>query len=109
MYRWVNIVNGKTYVESTTNFHSRFYNDYNAEYLKKHNLPLHNALLKYRGNAFNNFNLEIIEYCNKEDVIIREQYYFDLLQPEYNILQLAGSSLGFKHSKATLESFNKDR
>jgi group I intron endonuclease len=39
-----------------------------------------------------------LEYCNKENVISREQYYIDLLKPEYNILQVAGSSLGFKHS-----------
>lgn len=39
-----------------------------------------------------------MEYCNKENDISREQYYIDLLKPEYNILQVAGSSLGFKHS-----------
>jgi len=49
--------------------------------------------------------LEILEYCDgstREDLIKREQYYIDLLKPEYNILQKAGSSLGFKHSEETL-------
>ena len=32
----------------------------------------------------------------------REQYYIDLLKPEYNILRKAGSSLGNKHSPATI-------
>jgi hypothetical protein len=32
----------------------------------------------------------------------REQYYLDLLKPEYNILKIAGSSLGYKHSENTL-------
>lgn len=32
----------------------------------------------------------------------REQYYIDLLNPEYNILKIAGNLLGFKHSKETL-------
>ena len=27
----------------------------------------------------------------------REQYYMDLLKPEYNILKTAGSSLGYQH------------
>lgn len=39
-----------------------------------------------------------MEYCNKENVINREQYYIDFFKPEYNILQIAGSSLGFKYS-----------
>ena len=42
-----------------------------------------------------------MEYCNKENVINREQYYIDFFKPEYNILQIAGSSLGFKHSSYT--------
>jgi group I intron endonuclease len=33
------------------------------------------------------------------DVIQREQYYIDLLKPEYNILKVAGSSLGHKHTE----------
>jgi len=33
----------------------------------------------------------------------------DRLKPEYNILQIAGSSLGFKHSKDTLEYFKSVR
>ena len=31
----------------------------------------------------------------------REDYYFKLLKPEYNILQKAGNSLGYKHSEET--------
>lgn len=106
VYRWVNDINGKTYIGSTINFQSRFYKYYNVEYLKRYNTPLHSALLKY---GFNNFSLDIIEYCNKNDVIEREQYYFNLLKPEYNILQVAGSSLGFKHSEDTLKYFKDNR
>jgi group I intron endonuclease len=36
-----------------------------------------------------------------KDVIKREQYYLDLFKPEYNILKVAGSLLGFKHSEKT--------
>lgn len=39
----------------------------------------------------------------------REQYYLDLLKPEYNILTKAGSSLGFKHSEDTLAKFRARR
>jgi len=42
-----------------------------------------------------------MEYCDKEKVVLREQYYLDLLQPEYNILKTAGSCLGRKASLET--------
>ena len=40
---------------------------------------------------------------------MREQYYLDLLKPEYNVLEQAGSSLGFKHKAETLEFFYTNR
>ena len=46
--------------------------------------------------------LEILEYCAPEDTIKREQHYLDLLKPEYNILKIAGSSFGYKHTETTL-------
>ena len=48
-----------------------------------------------------NFRLEILEYCAKSETIKKEQFYIDLLKPEYNILTKAGSSLGYKHSEET--------
>lgn len=35
--------------------------------------------------------------------IVREQYYLNLLKPEYNVLKKAGSLLGYKHTEKTLE------
>ena len=40
------------------------------------------------------FMLEILEYCDPDMVIEREQYYIDTLKPEYNILKTAGSLKG---------------
>jgi len=48
--------------------------------------------------------LDILEYCSSEDLIKREQYYLQNLKPLYNILKTAGSLLGFKHSKASIDS-----
>jgi group I intron endonuclease len=63
---------------------------------------IHKALLKYR---YSSFSLEILEYCEPKKCIEREQYYLDLLKPEYNILKNAGSLLGFKHSEETKAKF----
>lgn len=40
-----------------------------------------------------------MEYCEPKNCFNRENYYFSLIKPEYNILKTAGSSLGFKHSE----------
>ena len=45
-----------------------------------------------------NFSFTILEYCDIEAVIEREQLYFDTLNPEYNVLPLAGSSGSYLHS-----------
>jgi group I intron endonuclease len=59
------------------------------------------ALLKY---GYSSFTLEILEYCEISVLIEREQYYIDTLKPEYNILKVAGSLFGYKH---TIESLQK--
>lgn len=62
-------------------------------------MSIYSALLKY---GYSSFQLEILEYCEVSHLTEREQYYLDLLKPEYNILLKAGSSLGFKHTEKTL-------
>lgn len=49
-----------------------------------------------------NFTLEILEYCSITELFVREQYYLDLLKPEYNILKFAYSTKGYKHSAETI-------
>jgi group I intron endonuclease len=58
------------------------------------------ALLK---DGRSNFSLEIIEYCQKTKLLKREQFYLDQLELEYNILKIAYSLLGFKHSQETIK------
>lgn len=100
VYRWINNVNGNTYVGSSVNISVRLYTYYSLISLSKSNRIIDKALLKY---GFSNFSLEILEYCNnKEDVIKREQYFLDLLKPQYNIVQTAGSTLGYKHTPESL-------
>jgi len=100
IYRWINNLNGKTYVGSSTNLSVRFYAYYSLRSLVKSNRPMERALLKY---GFSNFSLEILEYCNFKDLLEREQYFLDLLKPEYNIVKTAGSTLGYKHTEESLK------
>lgn len=48
--------------------------------------------------------MEILEYCNGKELLLkREQDYLDNLKPEYNIVETAGSTLGYKHTEESLE------
>lgn len=78
----------------------RFYTYFSLRSLAKSNRPLERAIFKY---GFSNFSLEILEYCKPADTIKREQYYLDNLNPKYNIVKLAGSTLGFKHSDESIK------
>lgn len=102
IYRWNNLINNKSYVGSSISLSKRFSNYYSSAFLSrtlnKENSGIYNAILKY---GYSNFSLDILEYCKPDLLIKREQYYIDLLKPEYNILKVAGSILGYRHSEAT--------
>lgn len=98
IYRWVNKINGKTYVGSAVEIVVRLYAYYSVKRLNGSNMAIYKALLKY---GHSNFRLEIIEYCEPENAVSREQYYIDLLKggPDYNLNPIAGSRLGYKHNQ----------
>jgi len=106
IYRWVNNTNNKSYVGKSINLTKRFASYFSIPYLKQKPTKIKRALLKYGHKSF---TLEILEYCSIEKVIEREQYYLDLLKPEYNILKIAGSSLGYKHTRKTRNNNRKSR
>jgi group I intron endonuclease len=99
IYKWTHKESSKSYIGSSINLGQRFASYFNYNWISgqaKHSI-ICKSLLKY---GYSEFSLEILEYCNKEDTIKREQFYIDSLKPEYNILKIAGSRLGSKHSKS---------
>lgn len=101
IYCWTNLTNKNCYIGSSSNLSKRFSWYYNLNSINKEASVsfISRALLKY---GYSGFRLDILEYCNTEQLIDREQYYIDLINPKYNILRVAGSSLGHKHYEATL-------
>lgn len=99
VYRWINNENGKTYVGSSSNLSVRLYTYYSLGSLAKSKRPIDRALLLY---GFSKFSFEILEYCTVGDLLAREQYYMDNLSPDYNIVEIAGSTLGYKHTPESL-------
>jgi len=95
VYCWINLANNKIYIRSSTNLGIRLSDYYDVKQLMIWNGLISRALLKY---GYSSFKLDILEYYSSEDVIKREEYYIDNLQPEYNILKKVGSSCGYKHT-----------
>jgi len=102
IYMWTNIINDKQYIGSAIDLSERlsfyYYTTYMENALKRSNSHIYRALLK---NDYSNFSLTILEYCDKEKCIEREDFYLSSLPHEYNILEKAGSWLGHKHSDET--------
>lgn len=59
------------------------------------------ALKKYGHSNFSLHILEYVERDNKDLLLKREQHYLDSLSPTDNILEKAGSSLGYQHTEDT--------
>jgi len=57
IYRWVNNLNGKTYVGSAINLSKRLGSYFNEKELNRNPRPIQDALLKY---GHQNFTLEIL-------------------------------------------------
>lgn len=104
IYQIRNLVNNKIYIGSATLFGVRKSNHFNDLRKGKHaNSYFQNAWNKYEEI---NFVFELLEICDKQFLIEREQYYLDLYKPYlrdkgYNILEIAHSSIGFKHTEET--------
>ena len=106
IYRWTNKNNGKIYIGSAVDLTNIFFHYYSLKRISDSNMTICKALLKY---GYTNFQLEILEYCEPQNIIAREQYYLDLLQSEYNILKTAGSTLGYKHNEEAILKISKYR
>jgi Fic family protein len=78
-----NIITNQCYVGRSISLAKRFSNYYNDNYLNNNiNRDICKDLLEqYKEN----FYLEILEYCDHNEFLgQREQYYIDIINPEYN-------------------------
>lgn len=95
IYTITHIENGNRYVGSAVNIARRW-----TEHKRRLNRGAHgNCYLqrvwdKYGSEAF---LFEVAEYCSKEQLLNREQYFIDAWA-EYNINPTAGSNLGRHHT-----------
>jgi group I intron endonuclease len=101
IYEILNTVNGKRYIGSALNICQRWAR--HRTQLNRgdhHSHILQRAWVKHGAAAF---EFRILEECAKADLIKVEQRFIDELKPRYNICKKAGSALGVKRSKETIE------
>lgn len=104
IYIWKNLINKKQYIGSSDNLRRRFNNYFNPNHLLTYDhMYICRALLKH---GYSNFSLSILEYCEPEQCLEREDFYLSRLSHEYNILPKAGSSLGSKHSEESKQKIS---
>lgn len=106
IYMLTNKHTGDIYVGQSIDLRKRFLNYFNLSYLSRRNeLIICRAIIKY---GYSNFSVTILEYCDKCVLDVREQHYFDTLNPEYNIQKIAGgSSKGLILSEETKNKISK--
>ena len=111
VYCIINKINSKRYVGSSKNIKGRWNEHLQNLQIGRASLLLQNAWDKY-GSI--NFEFIILEYCQIEKLIEKEQYWINHFNSHYsghgyNILSIAGSLLGFKHSKETRYEMSRTR
>lgn len=106
IYKIENKVNDKIYIGSTSDKEGRWYgHKWRLKNNCHHNPHLQNAWNKYGSDSF---EFSVVEKVDKtSDLIQREQYYIDNLEPEYNIVPKADRSELSKETKQKMSESTK--
>ena len=107
IYILFNNKNESYYVGSSVNIARRMSSYLTHAYLnhpKNKNMIICKSLLKYEHDSF---SLIIVEYSDASNLVQREQYWIDTLNPNYNVLKNAYSSLGYKHTPESISLISK--
>lgn len=101
IYKITNPENQKSYIGSSHNVYYRWKKHLERLSKNKHsNIHLQRAFNK----KISDFTFEIIEHCTIDILVEREQYYIDLLNPEYNICrEVCSTSFGIKRREEIKE------
>lgn len=107
VYAITNTVNGHVYIGSAVNI-SRRWNGHRLKLVNNRhgNSHLQNSWNKYGADCF---EFAVLERCEIDRLIEREQSYIDSEKPVYNICLIAGSTLGVKHTDEARRNMSEAR
>ncbi len=105
IYKIVNLIDGKMYIGSAVNLSKRWSeHQWKLSTNISPHLHLQNAWNKYGEDIF---KFEVLEFIEDWTTLIeREQHwidFYDAVNNGYNLCSVAGSSLGIKQSKETIQ------
>lgn len=105
IYQITNVKNGKFYIGSAKDITIRWNHHRSDLNLNKH----HSRYLQRSWNKHGaeSFEFKILEHCELDVMIGREQYYMDTRCPDYNMSPSAWSRLGIKASDETRSRISK--
>lgn len=112
IYEIKNHATGKIYIGSAISIENRWRRHVDSLVSGRHkNALLQASWNKHGKGAFSVSVLEVV--AEKEDLLIREQYWLDAILPfpplGYNLYRIAGSPLGHKHKEATKRKMSQRR
>lgn len=100
-----NTIDNNIYIGSSIDINKRKKQHFSAlKNNKHHSRYLQRSFNKYKEN---NFSFSILEECESENLLIREQHFIDILNPRYNICKIAGNSLGTKRTQEAKLNISK--
>lgn len=101
----MNTKTNKFYIGSSVNIRVRW-NEHKSHLNRNiHKNKYLQSVWSKHSNWF--FEFQILEYCEPEKLIEREQYYIDMLKPEYNLRLIAESNFGIKLTQETKNKISK--
>ena len=107
VYLFINNVTNEFYVGSSINLSKRMVSHfYHANSNKQTNIVITRAMKEY---GLENFSLAILEFCIycSSVCLVLEQKWINKYKPRYNVLTIAGSSSGFRHSMNTINKLKQ--
>lgn len=105
VYEIRNILNGKSYIGSTTNYQTRRTNHFSSLRHNRHPNPhLQSSFNKHSESAF---VAKVLLICEPFELLRYEQALIDLYRPEYNMTQVAFPANKGNRFKKSLEAVEK--
>lgn len=97
IYKITHVESGRFYVGSAQNIKARWSTHRQDLIKNKH----HSKYLQRLYNKYGKDSIiyEIVEHCEVEQLLTREQHYLDTLQPVLNSVKTAGRPTGYRHSE----------
>jgi len=107
VYLFINNITKDLYVGSSLTLSKRMTSHfYHANSNNQTRIVITRAMRKYK---LENFSLGILEFCPSDIIICSdlEQKWIDHYKPKYNVLKIAGSSSGFRHTIDTIKKLKE--